>query len=800
MQDESRPASGSWTPPPRPEWVAQVIAEGECMDIRGVVPLDAGSLVATARRNTGLDDFGADEWVEPFEVFMRSLEEDADLHLLGRLLARAEILNLLEVRLQVENEFRLHPEIADEEIAKPVFIMGQGRSGTSALQNLISADPRFRTLTTWETMYPAPPPTPAMYHDNPRIEKADKFIKSWARVTPELKAMHEYGGRIPQECCKAHALTFRSEAWLGVIGQALSYSQYMMDQDMVPAYRYQKRLMQLLQWRNPREHWILKSPIHLDFLPQALEAFPDACFVWTHRDPVKAFASVVSLIGTAQWGRCNEPFKGASYSFVTDLGLASRRLGQVIDWMEQGTVPAERICNIQYLDLIGSPLATVESIYRYFGVELAADVRAVLADYHFLSPGNPMATDDQRDLEALALQVMQTPKVAKAKQLASVRWKTLVGSDVPAEAWDTFDDVLDEWAYNYCLKAANSDPNHPRVLSNIYCPPHEWFAMKVPGNRGFGGDNPDAIYTIVPIDANGHYELTGQRSQPTVCDVPFQVCSNPSLSSTVDAIAWQDIQFEPDGRFTVTLASDRGGPNHLRTGIDARWLLIRDIRADWRQIPNGYVVRRLDPPLADPFTFDEFVERAARFIVDDVTAAHFWLAMIARLHDNAVTEPFCTGLVGGMFTQWMAMARLNIHDDEAFVLTLGTGGAQYRGLVLMDFWQHSMSHGTRTSSLSNAQSAPDLDGTTTFVISIADPGVHNWIDTVGLHQPRIMARWQVLPSDPAERVPPTVHGQLVKLSKLDSVLPPETKRVTPAARSAQLSERIAQYNRRFLDH
>ena len=388
-------AFGAWQPPPRPDWVAGVIAEGETMDAAGVVPLDSESLIATARRNTGLRDFGADEWREPFEVFVASLERDADLHLLGRLLARAEILNLLEVRLQVEHEFASAPEIADEVITKPVIIMGQGRSGTSALQNLIAADPRFRTLTTWETMYPVPPPTPEMYRDNPRIAKADRFIHSWARATPELLAMHEYGGAIPQECCKAHALTFRSEAWLGVIGQALGYSTWLATRGsevMVPAYRYQKRVMQLLQWRNPREHWVLKSPIHLDFLPQALEVFPDACFVWTHRDPVKAFASVVSLIGTAQWGRCNEPFKGASYSFVTNLGFAAKRLEQVIDWTERAEVPPERICHVQYPDLVRSPLDVVADVYAHFGIDLPDVARSEMAGYLERNPRSARPT------------------------------------------------------------------------------------------------------------------------------------------------------------------------------------------------------------------------------------------------------------------------------------------------------------------------------------------------------------------------------------------------------------------------
>ncbi|MET0658064.1 MAG: sulfotransferase, partial [Steroidobacteraceae bacterium] len=136
----------SWQPQPRPEWVRRLNEEGRWLDIKSVVPLDSASLLEAAKRSTGLSNFGDDGWREPFETFVRSLEEDAALNLMGRIMTRTELLVWLELRLRVEEEYRLHPEIADEQIEKPLLIIGQGRSGTSALQNLLSADPQNGTL------------------------------------------------------------------------------------------------------------------------------------------------------------------------------------------------------------------------------------------------------------------------------------------------------------------------------------------------------------------------------------------------------------------------------------------------------------------------------------------------------------------------------------------------------------------------------------------------------------------------------------------------------------------------------
>ncbi|MET0658263.1 MAG: hypothetical protein ABW110_08930 [Steroidobacteraceae bacterium] len=100
-----------WTPPPRPDWVARINHEGESMDIRGVVPLDEASLIDAAVRSTGLCDFGTDEWREPFRILLQSLEEDAELNLLGRLRTRSDILQRLKGRLQIEDTYKRHPEM-----------------------------------------------------------------------------------------------------------------------------------------------------------------------------------------------------------------------------------------------------------------------------------------------------------------------------------------------------------------------------------------------------------------------------------------------------------------------------------------------------------------------------------------------------------------------------------------------------------------------------------------------------------------------------------------------------------------
>jgi hypothetical protein len=377
-----------WTPPDRPDWVRRVNEEGHCMDMRAVVPFDAASFIASATRATGLSDFGDSSWREPFEVLVQSMDEDASLNLIGRLRTRSELLQLLCARLQVEDTLKRHPEILDEKIEKPLFIVGQGRSGTTYLLNALAADPDNGTLKTWEAIFPCPPPEQASYHTDPRIAKAGKAIEQWVRVTPTIATMQKFGGEMPQECIHAMSMTFLSPQWFMAMGQASRYMEYCAGIDFEPVYRYHRKLLQLLQWKNPRRNWVLKAPFHLDMMTTILKVYPDACFVWPHRDPVRALASGVNVAGTVMWGRSDEPFKGGAYEFLFDARVSAARLEAVIDLLESGAIPRERLFNLRYADLVRTPLDCIRRLYAHFGIA---------ADAHRLQAIERYVRDNPRD-------------------------------------------------------------------------------------------------------------------------------------------------------------------------------------------------------------------------------------------------------------------------------------------------------------------------------------------------------------------------------------------------------------------
>lgn len=374
-------SSPSWTPPPRPEWVRQLNEEGASMDLAAVVPLNADELIATACRCEGLSNFGEDYWREPFGVLVKALDQQAELHLLGRLMIRDDLLRALRGRLQIEATYQQHPEIEDEIIDTPVVVVGLPRSGTSILFEILSQDRRFGPLLSWEIEYPCPPPEAATYESDPRIERAERLLTRQNRVAPSFKSIHELGACIPTECIVSFMYSFTTER-MAAYCDVPDYAAYLATQaDWLSTYAYHRRVLKLLQWKNPRRNWLLKAPSHTWYLETLFAVFPDAKVIHAHRDPLRANASGHSLIGTLRWIRSDKPFDADSFAQVLRPEVTAAGLERVIEQIETGKIPRQQIFNSRYAELMRDPLGTIDGLYRQMHWELDDETRQRIRHY-----------------------------------------------------------------------------------------------------------------------------------------------------------------------------------------------------------------------------------------------------------------------------------------------------------------------------------------------------------------------------------------------------------------------------------
>ncbi len=338
--------------------------------------LDAEQLVKRAEQRTGLRTWGDDWYRCGLDKLVTALNSQAHLSQVGRITAYYNLLDHLCVRLRLHNYRMRRPEIAEQAIVRPLFILGLPRTGTTILHELISQDPSFRSPASWEVARPLPPPAVRTYSSDRRIASVERLLRVLEKLAPGFQAIHAVGARLPQECVYMLASCFASEQF-GYMYDVPDYRRWLLEQDLTGAYTWHKQFLQHLQVDTARERWVLKTPAHLAHLDCLLAQYPDASIVWTHRRPLDAIASFSSLACTLRGGfsaRIDPVTTGGNefehFARVTDRGITLRETldkGQFID------ISFDAIC--------ADPLSVVGTIYRHFGMELTHEARFSMREY-----------------------------------------------------------------------------------------------------------------------------------------------------------------------------------------------------------------------------------------------------------------------------------------------------------------------------------------------------------------------------------------------------------------------------------
>ncbi|CEL11149.1 hypothetical protein ASPCAL14254 [Aspergillus calidoustus] len=418
------------------------------------------------------------------------------------------------------------------------------------------------------------------------------------------------------------------------------------------------------------------------------------------------------------------------------------------------------------------------------------------------SVANPLATEDQRALDTLAIEINNDHSFPVLKASAKAAYKTAHGLPVSDEASSSLDAAIDELAFSAIQKAVNNDPYYPKVYV-VDAGPREWFGLDVPGGR-YSYDNPDCIYRTIPIDSSLSYIVTGKRFTPGPTDVTFSLINNPNSQNTVAYLAGEDLVLASDNSYSITINSSsvEGATNHIQSTSEATQLLIRNNLGDWQtETPDEISVILVDDASDhDPISKTQIVLDATSNLGQSiVTYGVGALGLKTSINPvNTLSDPSQSSSLGTLTSQASSFGHFKLAVDEALVVTVNPGAASYFVVPVTNPWMVTVDPASQIS-LNSVQGEANADGTYTFVVSLQDPDVYNWINTTGLTEGTIMARWQGLPteSESSSTSDVAVDTQVVSLSELASVLPSGTRYVTPSERAVQLKQRAAGYARRL---
>ncbi len=335
-----------------------------------------------AQRTNGLTDLGSGPFVEPLRRVLDSLEQEGRLNVMGRMIARERMVGHTTCRLHYVNDRKRFPDIADEAIVKPVFIIGMPRTGTTILHDILAQDPANRAPLTWEVMFPSPPPEAATFRTDPRIAACAATFPAVDAQIPAFKAMHPMGAELSQEC-----VTMMGDAMCTPLFhnqfRVPTYQDWVDDAaDWSHVYTFHRRQLQHLQWHHRGDRWVLKTGAHLWGLDHLLATYPDARIVFTHRDPVQSMTSYASLTSLVRsMGSDDVDPIEVAHDWTPRLRKILLRGIQV---RRAKAYPDAVFYDMYFADFVRDQFAMVERIYRTFDLPMSDDaaraMRAFIAD------------------------------------------------------------------------------------------------------------------------------------------------------------------------------------------------------------------------------------------------------------------------------------------------------------------------------------------------------------------------------------------------------------------------------------
>lgn len=367
MAKKQRVTSTDYSHPKRPLFAKVAIK------VSGHPSLDKEELKAEARKNTGLSDFGDPSFEEPLAVLLDSLDREARLHPLGRSIMRGRVLSMLQNRLRIEALYAAHPEIDAIEIKRPIVIAGLQRTGTTVLHRLLASDPRARALMSWEALNPAPLPGEGDRGTFRRRLASKGAEIGLAQLAPDFFAIHPVEADAPEEDVLILDHHFMSQA-PEATADVPTYARWLETHDVTSSYRYLKRVLKALTWQKAGQHWVLKTPHHMEFLEELLTVFPDAVIVQTHRDPQATMGSFASMVAHG---------RGVFSDHVDAREVGAHWLRKVRRMIDRSLAvrdsgKQESFVDVSYYDVLKDPIGEVRRIYRHAGLTLTDEAEAAM--------------------------------------------------------------------------------------------------------------------------------------------------------------------------------------------------------------------------------------------------------------------------------------------------------------------------------------------------------------------------------------------------------------------------------------
>ncbi|MEV0668721.1 DUF1214 domain-containing protein [Mycobacterium sp. NPDC050441] len=464
-----------------------------------------------------------------------------------------------------------------------------------------------------------------------------------------------------------------------------------------------------------------------------------------------------------------------------------------------------------------------------------------------------LATEDQLAAEQQVSQIVNTPIVQLAKVVLMAAWYVEAAKNFATVGGPDFTNLsqLNQAATEFANQSATEflllNSNDPKLLLQVN-PPHSWNGQDAGGTR-IWYDNPDTVYRFTGINGASTYKIEGKvagydpadpSTHPTSANANFSVLTGIN-GVTAANLNGEDLSIRDDGTFTIVVSPDAApanpeqGMNYIQAPANSTILATRNTLGDWNtETPMTLTIEKTAGPPSSLFSqiggfaipvigetvvknpllmslvsivpaFDRAplllssAETAILMLVTGINGENTYMSVAtATGRPNVLSQPQHNAQF--LSTQLQSAGYFQLKDDEAMVITVDPGDAEYFVVPVTNDWTITGDTRNQQTSLNNSQAIKNADGTYTIVVSKNDPGVANWVSTGGLNQGTISMRFQGV--DPDATNMPTVTTRVVKASEVPGIVnDPNDPNYNPEQlnydRAQQIADRQTGYDRRY---
>jgi hypothetical protein len=338
-----------------------------------------------------------------------------------------------------------------------------------------------------------------------------------------------------------------------------------------------------------------------------------------------------------------------------------------------------------------------------------------------------------------------------------------------ADRNEVFHYILLMITYAVDASMLNADPLEP-----IWSQPYRLHFLD------WGGASPDGCYRRVMLRDDRAYRVWGTLGNAAYFSMDCR------QSKPYQAFLRDDLKPDAEGNFELFLGGDERPGNWRPLKNGATGIVTREFYGDWNAARRSHLrIECLDGATAPRREYKAEHIAAAFDLVGEWLlegALRYWFVEsreLATTNKNKFPEKFYRS---GNALPVASNAWCELKDDEVLLIEVPDPQADHWGTHFTTTMWRTLDYANRLTTFNQAQAHLDADGVYRLIVSPTDPGVYNWLDTTGLNSGILITRF----CGAKNAAPPKT--KLLKRADLGRELP-NTRRVTPEQRRAQIAER-----------